>query len=49
MIISFRAEPLRKVAGWVHQYEQFWIERLDQFEQIFEAKKIANQKKEKKK
>ena len=35
VFISFRAEPLRQVAGWVHEYERFWNERLDQFEQHF--------------
>ena len=49
VIISFRAEPLREVAGWVHQYERFWNERLDQFEQFFSAKKITTKNKEKKK
>jgi DNA-binding transcriptional ArsR family regulator len=39
VIISFRAEPLRQVAGWVHEYERFWNERLDQFEQFFKDKK----------
>lgn len=24
VLISFRGEPLREVAGWVHEYEQFW-------------------------
>jgi hypothetical protein len=33
------------VAGWVHEYERFWNQRLDQFEQYFKDKK----KKEKKK
>src|ERR1700686_3615295 len=46
VFISFRGEPLREVAEWVHEYEQFWKERLDQFEQHFKDKK---QKKEKKK
>ena len=45
VLISFRGEPLREVAGWVHEYEQFWSERLDQFAQHFRTKK----KKEKKK
>jgi DNA-binding transcriptional ArsR family regulator len=43
--ISFRAEPLRQVAGWVHEYEQFWNERLDQFEQHFQKKKQQKEKK----
>ena len=43
VLISFRGEPLRQVAKWVHEYERFWNERLDQFEQYFKHKK---QKKE---
>lgn len=35
VLISFRAKPLRQVAGWVHEYERFWNERLDRFEQHF--------------
>jgi DNA-binding transcriptional ArsR family regulator len=45
VLISLRGEPLREVAGWVHEYERFWNERLDQFEAYFTNKK----KKEKKK
>jgi DNA-binding transcriptional ArsR family regulator len=37
--ISFRAEPLREVAGWVHEYERFWNERLDEFQRHFRDKK----------
>jgi DNA-binding transcriptional ArsR family regulator len=44
VFISFRAEPLREVAGWMHEYERFWNEHLDEFEQHFKDKK----KKEKK-
>ena len=33
--ISLRGEPLRQVAGWVHEYERFWNQRLDQFQQYF--------------
>jgi len=44
VLISFRGEPLREVAGWVHEYERFWSQRLDQFQQYFRDKK----KKEKK-
>jgi DNA-binding transcriptional ArsR family regulator len=36
--ISFRAEPLREVARWVHEYERFWNTQLDQFEQYFQNK-----------
>jgi DNA-binding transcriptional ArsR family regulator len=44
VLISFRAEPLREVAGWVHEYERFWNERLDQFEQFFQNKKKKERK-----
>jgi DNA-binding transcriptional ArsR family regulator len=44
VLISFRGGPLRSVAGWMHEYERFWNQRLDQFEQYFKDKK----KKEKK-
>jgi DNA-binding transcriptional ArsR family regulator len=44
VFISLRGEPLRRVAAWVHEYERFWNERLDQFEQYFKDRK----KKEKK-
>jgi DNA-binding transcriptional ArsR family regulator len=39
VMISFCGEPLRQVAGWVHEYERFWNERLDQFEHYFKNKK----------
>lgn len=39
VFISFRAEPLRLVSGWVHEYERFWSEHLDQFEQHFQQKR----------
>ena len=45
VLISFRAEPLREVAGWVHEYERFWNKRLDQFEQYFKDKKAEKEKK----
>ena len=39
VLISLRAEPLREVAGWMHQYERFWNTRLDEFSQYFRDKK----------
>ena len=39
VFISFRGEPLRQVAGWVHEYERFWNTHLDQFERYFTKKK----------
>lgn len=44
VFISFRAEPLREVAGWVHEYERFWNERLDQFQQYFKDNKKKKEK-----
>jgi DNA-binding transcriptional ArsR family regulator len=45
VLISFRAEPLQEVAGWVHEYEQFWNERLDTFEKHFREQKKKKEKK----
>lgn len=39
VLISFRGEPLREVAGWVHEYERFWNTHLDLFEKYFRDKK----------
>jgi DNA-binding transcriptional ArsR family regulator len=39
VFISLRPEPLRLVAGWVHEYERFWNEKLDEFEGYFKAKR----------
>lgn len=39
VFISLRGEPLREVAVWIHAYERFWNERLDQFEHYFRDKK----------
>jgi DNA-binding transcriptional ArsR family regulator len=48
VLISFQAKPLRQVAGWVHEYERFWNERLDQFEQHFMNQKERREKEKKK-
>lgn len=39
VLISLCPEPLRLVAGWIHEYERFWNERLDEFEQYFRDRK----------
>jgi DNA-binding transcriptional ArsR family regulator len=39
VLISLRPEPLRLVAGWVHEYERFWNEKLDEFEGYFKEKR----------
>jgi DNA-binding transcriptional ArsR family regulator len=43
--ISLRAEPLREVAIWVHEYERFWNTQIDQFQQYFQQKKENKEKK----
>src|SRR5678816_1139271 len=37
--IRFRGEPLRLVSEWVHEYEQYWTERLDRLERSFTKEK----------
>jgi len=32
------------VSGWVHEYEQFWNQRLDQFEKHFKDKRAKEKK-----
>ncbi len=44
VFISFRGEPLRQVAGWVHEYERFWNTQLDQFERYFARTKAKKQR-----
>jgi DNA-binding transcriptional ArsR family regulator len=43
VFISLRPEALRLVADWVHQYERFWNERLDEFAAYFKHKQRSNQ------
>jgi DNA-binding transcriptional ArsR family regulator len=38
-VIEFRGEPLKQVAGWVHEYERFWNEHLDRLESYFIEKR----------
>ena len=44
-LIRFRGEPLRMVSDWVHEYQQFWTERLDRLEQYFQDRKNNKGKK----
>jgi DNA-binding transcriptional ArsR family regulator len=44
VLISFQGAPLREAAAWVHEYERFWNERLDQFEQYFKNKQRTEKK-----
>jgi DNA-binding transcriptional ArsR family regulator len=39
VLISLRPEALRLVADWVHEYERFWNENLDQFAGYFKQQK----------
>lgn len=45
VFISLRADPLREVAGWVHEYEKFWSGKLDQFQKHFKDKRAEKEKK----
>lgn len=38
-LIRFRGQPLHLVSEWVHEYEQFWTERIDRLEQYFRDRK----------
>jgi DNA-binding transcriptional ArsR family regulator len=38
-VIKFRGEPLRLVSEWVHEYQQYWTERLDRLERYFTNEK----------
>lgn len=39
VLISLRPEPLRLVAGWVHEYERFWNGKLNELEGYFKDKR----------
>jgi DNA-binding transcriptional ArsR family regulator len=39
VFISLRPQALRLVADWVHEYERFWNEKLDEFEGHFKQQK----------
>jgi DNA-binding transcriptional ArsR family regulator len=38
-VIRFRGAPLRMVSAWVHEYERFWTQRLDDLEAYFKEKR----------
>ncbi len=38
-VIRFRGQPLRLVSDWVHAYQEFWTERLDNLERFFKEKR----------
>jgi DNA-binding transcriptional ArsR family regulator len=44
VLISLRPKPLRLVSKWVHEYERFWSERLDEFEAHFKEKRKGEKK-----
>lgn len=43
-VIAFDPTPLKEVAKWVHGYEKFWSEKLDNLEEYFENKKPGKRK-----
>ena len=38
VLISLQGKPLEQVVSWVHRYESFWNERLDEFEKHFQQR-----------
>ena len=44
VLISLRPQALRPVADWVHEYERFWNEKLDQFEDFFKRQKRSTKR-----
>ena len=44
VVITLRGEPLKEVAAWVHDYERFWNERLEEFQQYFKDNKLKKGK-----
>jgi DNA-binding transcriptional ArsR family regulator len=44
VLISLRPAPLSVVAGWVHEYERFWNEKLDDFEDYFKQQKRSKKR-----
>lgn len=44
VLISLRPEGLRLVSEWVHEYERFWTERLDEFEGYFKQRKRSKKR-----
>lgn len=40
-LYSIRSEPFREVADWVHSYEKYWNQKLDNLEGYFREKKRA--------
>ncbi len=43
VFISLRPEALRLVADWVHEYERFWTEKLDEFAGHFKRQQRRKQ------
>jgi DNA-binding transcriptional ArsR family regulator len=43
-VIELRAEPLRAVSAWVHEYERLWTEHLDRVEKHFNEKRKGKAK-----
>ena len=41
--VRTNARPMKRAQRWLSYYEQFWNERLDQFEQYFNDKKTTKE------
>lgn len=44
VLISLRPQALKLVAEWVHDYEHFWNEKLDEFQGYFTQRKRSTTK-----
>ncbi|HZL52246.1 MAG TPA: metalloregulator ArsR/SmtB family transcription factor [Terracidiphilus sp.] len=44
VLISLRPQALRLVADWVHEYERFWNEKLDEFEGYFKQQQRSKKR-----
>jgi len=44
VFISLRPKALRLVADWVHEYERFWNEKLDEFAGYFKQQKRSKKR-----
>jgi DNA-binding transcriptional ArsR family regulator len=44
VFISLRPEGLRLVSEWVHEYERFWNEKLDEFADYFKQQQRSKKR-----
>ena len=44
VFISLRPDGLRLVSEWVHEYERFWNEKLDEFKDYFKQQQRSKKR-----